>query len=59
MDIGKEERTIIVTPVENPVPARETKPARQPARTPQPQRAPAPDKAPARPTRRPSKVPAR
>jgi hypothetical protein len=38
MDIGKEERTIIVTPVESPVPQREERPARRsiPSRTPDP-----------------------
>ena len=39
MDIGKEERTIIVEPVESPVPAKEPAPAREPERTPaKPQR---------------------
>lgn len=40
MDIGKEERTIIVTPIESPIPAKtpirreEPMPQRAPARTP-------------------------
>jgi hypothetical protein len=34
MDIGKEERTIIVEPVKNPVPVTEPAPAREPERTP-------------------------
>jgi len=40
MDIGKEERTIIVEPTENPVPEREPVPAKEPKRTPVPEREP-------------------
>ena len=48
MDIGKEERTIIVEPLENPVPAREPAPAKEPA----------PVREPATPQREREKVPA-
>jgi hypothetical protein len=34
MNIGKEERTIIVEPAENPVPEKEPVPEREPARQP-------------------------
>jgi hypothetical protein len=41
MDIGKEERTIIVEPIKSPVPEREPVPAKEPKRQPVPEREPA------------------
>ena len=35
MDIGKEERTIIVEPMKNPVPQKEPVPAKEPVKTPE------------------------
>lgn len=60
MNIGEEIRTIIVTPIEEPVPQRETRPARREAPTPKPRRAPVrqPATDPA-PTRTPRRAPAR
>ena len=38
MDIGKEERTIIIEPVTTPVPRREPAPAKEPVKVPVPER---------------------
>jgi len=40
IEIGKQIRTIIVEPAQNPVPAKEPVPEREPARSPEPEKAP-------------------
>lgn len=40
IDIGKEERTIIVEPAQEPVPAKKEEPARRPAREREPEKVP-------------------
>jgi hypothetical protein len=41
MDIGREERTIIVEPAQEPVPDKREEPARRPAREREPEKVPA------------------
>jgi hypothetical protein len=41
MDIGREERTIIIEPVKQPVPRREPAPKREPVKVPEREKTPA------------------